>query len=91
MSPVTKYRSDVTIIVRPSVRDRLFPLTAYVAGKIGAEGQGNTVWEAIEDLFTCGETAKVCRELEREVAEVGHTYEPSAPEPDGAGETRQEP
>lgn len=69
MSPITKYRSDVTIIVRPSVRDRMFPLTAYIAGT-QIEGQGPTVVEAIEDLFTCKEAGKVARDLEREVEET---------------------
>jgi hypothetical protein len=71
--PRTKYRSHVTVIVRPSVSDRMYPLTAYISGT-QIEGQGNSVWEAIEDLFTCGETARVCQGLEREVAENAESF-----------------
>lgn len=72
--PTTKYRSDVTIIVRPSVRDRMFPLTAYIAGT-QIEGQGKTVFDAIEDLFTCGETARVCQQLEKEIMENADSWQ----------------
>ena len=73
--PTTKYRSDVTIIVRPSVRDRMYPLTAYIAGT-QIEGQGESVFKAIEDLFTCGATGRICRDLEREVVENAKAWAP---------------
>ena len=51
------------VIVRPSVPDRLYPFTAFLGGT-QIEGQGQTVVEAIEDLFTSGEACKVARALE---------------------------
>ena len=61
---------QLTIIVRPSTRayQHLGPLAAYIAGT-SIEGHGRTVFEAIEDLFTCREAGRVAGLLEREVAE----------------------
>ena len=59
----------VTVIVRPSIRGTLHPLTAYIAGT-QIEGCGQTVFAAIEDLFTSAKTANVCAPLERAVASV---------------------
>ena len=57
----------ITIIVRPSIRGKLHPLTAFIAGS-QIEGTGHTVFAAIEDLFTTAKAAKACRPLEQAVA-----------------------
>lgn len=59
-------RGQLTIIVRPSVREKPYPFTAYIGGT-QIEGYGSTVQRAIEDLLTSDEAGKACRKLEREV------------------------
>jgi hypothetical protein len=59
----------IEIIVRPSTREKFYPLTAFLSGTT-LEGQGPTVQAAIEDLFTCAEMGKLCAPLELAVREV---------------------
>jgi hypothetical protein len=63
----------VTVIVRPSMRGKMHPLTAYIAGT-QIEGCGKTVLGAIEDLFTSAKAGKVCAPLERAVAMMGEEF-----------------
>lgn len=52
----------ITIIVRPSVRGKSHPLTAYVSGT-QLEGCGATVWDAIDDLMSDGDVGAICKQL----------------------------
>lgn len=61
-------RGQLQIIVRPSVQGKTHPLTAYIAG-LAVEGCGETVVDAIEDLFTSAQAGKAARRLEREIRE----------------------
>ena len=56
-------RGYLTIIVRPSTRAHLEPITAFISGTT-IEGRGATVVEAIEDLFTTFGAGKMAAQLE---------------------------
>ena len=58
------YRDYVTIVVRPSTRDKARPLTAFIGGT-RIEGCGYTVFAAIEDLFTSAEAERACAQVQR--------------------------
>lgn len=62
--------SQLTIIVRPSVRGKAHPLTAYIAGTT-LEGCGPTVERAILDLLSDGRVGKLCAALESAVERMG--------------------
>lgn len=61
----------LVIYVRPSTRKHLHlgPITAWIEGT-KADGHGQTVWTAIEDLFTSRAAGKACRDLDAAVQAI---------------------
>lgn len=74
----TRRRQEILVFVRPSTRDKVHPLTAYIGGT-QLEGTGHTVVEAIEDLFTSKGAGTIAQQLEQLVGEAGWVRDLSTP------------